>query len=50
MKFTKTNDIYKIVRLTSCYNNILGVYFTQKDNEPLEIIEWDLKNTETIKT
>lgn len=23
---------------------------TQKDNEPLEIIEWDLKNTETIKT
>ena len=50
MKFTKTNDIYKIVRLTSGYNNILGVYFTQKDNEPLEIIEWDLKNTETIKT
>ena len=50
MKFTKTNDIYKIVRITGGYDNILGVYFTQKDNEPLEIIEWDLKNTETIKT
>ena len=23
---------------------------TQKDNQPLEIIEWDLKNTQTIKT
>ena len=50
MKFTKTNDIYKIVRITGGYDNILGVCFTQKDNEPLEIIEWDLKNTETIKT
>ena len=50
MKFTKTNEIYKIVRITGGYDNILGVGFTQKDNEPLEIIEWDLKNTETIKT
>lgn len=50
MKFTKTNDIYKIVRITGGYDNILGVCFTQKYNEPLEIIEWDLKNTETIKT
>ena len=50
MKFTKTNDIYKIVRITGGYDNILGVCFKQKDNEPLEIIEWDLKNTETIKT
>jgi hypothetical protein len=50
MKFTKTNDISKIVRITGGYDNILGVFFTQKDNEPLEIIEWDLKNTETIKT
>ena len=49
-KFTKTNEIYKIVRITGGYDNILGVCFTQKDNEPLEIIEWDLKNTETIKT
>ena len=50
MKFTKTNDIYKIVRITGGYENILGVCLTQKDNEPLEIIEWDLKNTESIKT
>lgn len=44
MKFTKTNDIYKVVRITGGYDNILGVCFTEKDNEPLEIIEWDLKN------
>ena len=50
MKFTKTNDIYKIVRITGGYDNILGVCFTQKANEPLEIIQCDLKNTETIKT
>ena len=49
-KFTKTNEIYKIVRITGGYNNILGACFMQKGNEPLEIIEWDLKNTETIKT
>ena len=50
MKFTKTKEIYKIVRITGGYDNILGVCFTQKDDEPLKIIEWDLKNTETIKT
>lgn len=50
MKFTKTNDIYKIVKITGGYDNILGVCFMQKANEPLEIIQWDLKNTETIKT
>ena len=50
MKFTKTNDIYKIVRITGGYDNILEVCFTQKANESLEIIQWDLKNTETIKT
>lgn len=50
MKFTKTKDIYKITRITGGYDNILGVCFTQKDHEPLEVIEWDLKNTEPIKT
>ena len=50
MKFTKTNEIYKIGRITGVHDNILGVCFTQKDNDPLEIIKWDLKNRETIKT
>ena len=50
MRFIKTNEIYKIVRITGNSDNILGVCFTQKNNELLEIIEWDLKNTETIKT
>ena len=50
MKLTKANNIYKIVRITGSYYNILGVCFTQKDNEPLKIIEQDLKNTEIIKT
>ena len=26
MKFTKTNDIYKIVRITGGYDNILGAH------------------------
>ena len=50
MKFTTINDIYKIVRITGGYDNILGICFTQKNNELLAIIEWDLKNIETIKT
>jgi len=50
MKFTKTNAIYKIVRTTGDSDNIIEVCFTQKDNEPLEIIGWNLINKETIKT
>jgi len=42
--------VYKIVRIRGGYDNILGLCFAQKGNKPLEIIEWDLKNTETIKT
>lgn len=50
MRFSKKNDIYTVIRMTGSHNNILGICFTQKDNEPVEIIEWDLKNKETIKT
>ena len=50
MKFTKTNDIYKIIRITDGCDNILGIFFTQKNNELLKIIKWDLRNRETIKT
>ena len=50
MTFAKTNNIYKIVIITGGFDNILRICFTQKDNKPLEIIEWDLKNTDTIKT
>lgn len=50
MPFTKTNEIYKIIRITGRLDNILGVCFTQKNDEPIEIIEWYLKNNERIKT
>ena len=50
MKFTKTGDIYKIVRITGGSDNILRICFTPKDNESLEIIEQDLKNNEIIRT
>lgn len=36
--------------MTGNQDNILGVCFTQKNNEPLEIIEWDLKTDEPIRT
>lgn len=50
MRFTKKNDIYTVIRITGGQDNILGICFTQKYNESLKIIEWDLKNTETINT
>ena len=49
MKFTQTNDIYKIIRITGMTIFQESV-LRNKENEPLEIIEQDLKNTETIQT
>jgi hypothetical protein len=37
MKFTKKDNIYKIIRITGSQNNILGVCFG--DDNKMEIIE-----------
>lgn len=52
MRFSKTDNIYKIIRITGSQDNILGISFAGKDTieDNIEVIEWDLKNNETIKT
>lgn len=52
MMYTRTNDIYKITRLTGNQANLLGVSFAENsDSEKTpETIKWDLKNGESIRT
>ena len=42
MGFYKTENIYKITRMTGSQNNILGISFVKKDiaEDKIEIIEW----------
>ena len=42
MKFSKTDNIYKIVRITGSQDNILGISFGEGN---LEIIEWNFNNS-----
>ena len=46
MRFSKTNNIYKITRITGSQDNILGVAFDDKNNSnnDIEVIEWDFPN------
>ena len=41
MRFSKTNNIYKILRITGSQDNILGISFGEDD---IEIIEWNFNN------
>ena len=41
MRFSKTNNIYKIIRITSSQDNILGISFGEDD---IEVIEWNFNN------
>lgn len=41
MRFSKTNNIYKIIRITGSQDNILGISFGEDD---IEVIEWDFPN------
>ena len=38
MRFSKTNNIYKIIKITGSQDNILGISFGE-DN--IEVIEWN---------
>lgn len=46
MRFSKTDNIYKIIRITGSQDNILGVAFDDKNNSDnnIEVIEWDFPN------
>jgi hypothetical protein len=48
MRFSKTNDIYKIIRMTGSQNNILGVSFSEGDvrEDNINVIEWSFGHSE----
>jgi len=48
MRFTKKNNIYRIIRLTGSQDNILGVPFDE-DNK-MEILEWPIEEGEKIRS
>ena len=41
MRFSKTNNIYKIIRITGTQDNILGISFGENS---IEVIEWNVNN------
>ena len=43
MKFSKTDNIYKIIRITGSQDNILGISFGEDD---VEVIEWNFNNSD----
>ena len=43
MRFSKTNNIYKIIRITGSQDNILGISFGEDD---VEVIEWNFNNSD----
>jgi len=43
MRFSKTDNIYKIIRITGSQDNILGISFGEDD---VEVIEWNFNNSE----
>jgi hypothetical protein len=42
MRFSKTDSIYKIIRITGSQDNILGISFGEDD---IAVIEWNLNNS-----
>lgn len=46
MRFSKTDNIYKIIRITGSQDNILGVAFDDKNRSDnnIEVIEWNFLN------
>ena len=50
MKFTKKNNIYRIIRITGRQDNILGICFSETNNNPIEVVVWDVKGGAKIQT
>lgn len=46
MRFSKTDNIYKVIRITGSQDNILGISFGEND---VEVIEWDFENVDRSK-
>jgi hypothetical protein len=52
MRFTRKDNIYRIIRITGSQDNILGVSFDEdnKNNSEIEVIEWPIQEGEKILT
>ena len=52
MLFSKTGNIYKIIRITGSKDNILGISFREPNSSEgnLEIIEWNFANIDRSKS
>jgi len=50
MKFTKKNNIYRIIRITGRQDNILSICFSEANNNPIEVVAWDGKDGAKIQT
>lgn len=48
MRFTKKDNVYRIIRRTDSQDNILSVSFSE-DNK-MEIVEWPIEENEKIRT
>jgi hypothetical protein len=48
MRFSKTGNIYKIIRITGSQDNILGISFveTNSSEADIEVIEWNFSNSD----
>ena len=42
IRFSKTDNIYKIIRITNSQDNILGIYFGE---DYVKVIEWNFNNS-----
>ena len=47
-RFSKTGNIYKIIRITGSQDNILGISFVETNSSEADIegIEWNLSNSD----
>ena len=50
MRFTKKDGIYRIIRITSGQDNILGVSFDESNSNKIEILQWPVEKGYKIQT
>ena len=48
MRFSKTDNIYKIIRITGSQDNILGISFVETNSSEanIEVIEWNFNHSD----
>jgi len=49
MRFSKTENMYRVSRITGSQDNILGIVFSENKKETIDLIEWEIKEGANIK-